>query len=96
MKGLKMTWAGLSRLAGEPCAVINYRSFANPFESATPAMEIVGRSLYWGTMWISLEDKQVEKVNLNEDLLMEMTFTGATTSSIMNMQREVVFEKVPD
>ena len=94
MKGLKLKWAGISKMNNEPCALINYRSFSNPVKSDTEAMKVNGRSLYWGSIWVSLEDKQIEYGTMNEDVLMEMTFPGNAEKMLMNMQREVSFEKM--
>jgi hypothetical protein len=93
MKNLRMAWVGVSEVGGEPCAVLEYESFANPVVSETLVMNINGRSLYWGTIWVSLEDKQVEKATLNEDVMMEMVFPDGN-KTLQDMQRDVLFEKV--
>lgn len=79
----------------EICAVIQYQSFFNPVLSMTNTMTIQGRSLYRGSLLISLEDKQVEYLTMNEDVMMEMTFPGKSEKRLMDMQREVVFTKEP-
>jgi hypothetical protein len=94
MKGLRLTWTGVTELEGEPCAVIDYRSWANPVESSSLVMSIKGRSLYWGEIWISLEDKQIERATMNEDVIVEMSFGSDTPVKRQEMQREVTFEKV--
>ncbi len=93
MKELNMTWAGISKRNGEVCALIHYRSFANPVVSATNKMSLMGRSLYWGCIWISLKDKQIEYGTLNEDVVLEMTFPGVPEKRTIDMQREFIFKK---
>lgn len=93
MKNLKFKWTGISKMHAEICAFIQYESFFNPVLSMTNTMTIQGRSLYWGSFWISLEDKQIEYLTLNEDVMMEMTFPSNPEKRLMDMQREVVIEK---
>ena len=94
MKNLKFKWTGISKMNKETCALIQYESFFNPVLSMTNTMTIQGRSLYWGNFWISLEDKQIEYFTLNEDVVMEMTLTGNPEKRLLDIQREVIFEKI--
>lgn len=91
MKGLKLVWSGISRMNGEICALIQYKSLCNPVTSNANNMTINGRSLYWGGIWISLQDKQIEYATMNEDVMMEMNMPGASQKNLLNMQREVIF-----
>ncbi len=89
MKDLRLTWLGISKMNGEICALIQCESFMNPVRS----LGITGRSLYWGRIWVSLEDKQIEYGKFNEDVNMEM---GASDDSkrFLNVQREVEFKRI--
>lgn len=93
-KDVQITWTGVSRRNGEQCAVIEYRTMNNPLEYTGDGMSMKGRSHYWGTIWVSLEDKQVEHAVLYEDVVMEMNLPGQTTKQIMNATREISFVKV--
>lgn len=94
MRDLKLKWAGISKINEKICALFYYRSFSNPVLSISSSMTIKGRSLYWGSIWVSLEGKQIEYGTLNEDVMMEMMFTGKSEKRLLNMQREVIFKKV--
>lgn len=94
MQGLELTWSGVTELNGESCAVINYRSWANPVESSSIVMSVKGRSLYWGAIWISLEDKQIERATMNEDVIVEIKMGADRSNKYKDMQREVTFEKL--
>jgi hypothetical protein len=85
MRDLRLRWVGESTVNGEKCAVINYESLANPVRS--PGMN--GRSLYWGTIMVSLEDKQIERGTLNEDIL----FDRPPPKGVLNIQREFTMVK---
>lgn len=93
-KDVQILWTGISERNGETCAVIEYRTFNNPLEYAGEGMSMKGRSHYWGTIWVSLEDKQIEHAVLFEDVVMEMNLPGQTSKQIMNTTREISFVKV--
>ncbi|MEJ2721268.1 MAG: hypothetical protein P8181_09015 [bacterium] len=94
MKNLKMRWMGISKVNGETCALLGYRSLANPVQYGAMA-GTNGRSLYWGSICVSLEDKQVEYATMIEDVFLEMPVPGESAPRAMNLQREVTFEHMP-
>lgn len=93
-KDVQILWTGISQRNGEQCAVIEYRTFNNPLEYSGDGMSMKGRSHYWGTIWVSLIDKQIEHAVLYEDVVMEMNLPGQTSKQIMNAVREISFVKV--
>lgn len=93
-KDVQIIWTGISQRNGESCAVIEYRTMNNPLDYSGEGMSMKGRSHYWGTIWVSLEDKQVEHAVMYEDVVMEMNLPGQTNKQIMNATREISFVKV--
>jgi hypothetical protein len=93
-KDMQITWTGISQRNGEQCAVIEFRTMNNPLEYSGDGMSMKGRSHYWGTIWVSLEDKQIEHAVLYEDVVMEMNLPGQINKQIMDATREITFEKV--
>jgi len=89
-----LTWTGISQRNGESCAVIEYQTMNNPLDYSGEGMSMKGRSHYWGTIWVSLDDKQVEHAVLFEDVVMEMNLPGQTSKQIMDAVREISFVKV--
>jgi len=71
------------------CALVQYESLVNPVKS----FGVNVRSLYWGRIWVSLEDKQIEYAKLNEDVNMEIISTPQS-KKFLNIQREVEFKKI--
>ncbi|MEN8118450.1 MAG: hypothetical protein ABFS16_15815 [Bacteroidota bacterium] len=92
-KNIIITWTGVSLRNGELCATIQYRTMDNPLEYEEMSMAMKGRSHYWGTIWVSLEDKQVEHANLFEDVVMEMQLSGQPGKQMMNTTRVISFNK---
>jgi hypothetical protein len=93
-KDMQITWTGISQRNGEQCAVIEFRTMNNPLEYSGDGMNMKGRSHYWGTIWVSVEDKQIEHAFLYEDVIMELNLPGQTTKQIMDAVREISFMKV--
>lgn len=92
-KEVQLVWTGISRMNGETCALIEYRTMDNPLSVDTDQLKIKGRSHYWGTIWVSLADKQIEYANMFEDVVMDMRFANQP-SQLMNTTRIIQFEKL--
>lgn len=86
----KFTWSGLTKYNGEVCAVVDFESQFSMMNFETEHFSMKGRSMYYGVMYISLEDKQVEYSRMMEDVVRRMTPPG----QIVNTQREVIFRKI--
>lgn len=94
-KDVILTWTGITRWSnGEYCAVIEFITMNNPLEYAGEGMNMKGRSHYWGTIWVSVEDKQVEHAVLFEDVVMEIQLPGQTAKQVMDATREITYERV--
>jgi len=90
---LKLTWVGVSKMNDETTALIQYESLFNPLDINTGAMKMKGRTNYWGNIWVSLEDKQIEHATLYEDGLMELAFGEKAEKTLVNVFREITFQK---
>ena len=89
-----VTWTGLSRMNGELCVLIQFKVMGNPLKMGNEQMDIRGRSHYWGNIWVSLEDKQIEYATLSEDVVMEIKLAGQSNSQYINTIRELTFRKL--
>ena len=90
----KLIWSGLSEYKNEVCAIVKFESLYNPVELDKPELSINGRSLYWGEIWISLEDKQVEYASMVEDVVLKLKMANMQEEQLIDLQRVVFFEKV--
>jgi len=93
---IELVWVGISKRNGRICAVIQYRAFFNKLSLSVGNMNFQGRSHYWGDIWVSLEDKQIEYATLFEDVLLEFKLPGQQARQSMNPFRQATFEKVED
>ena len=93
-KDIRLTWIGISERNGERCALIEYRTLNNSLEVTAEGIDMKGRSHYWGTIWVSLEDKQIEHAVLYEDVIVEMLLPGQSQKQVINATREIEFKKL--
>lgn len=92
-KDVQLTWIGISEMNNELCALIEYRTLDNPLRVENEQLKIKGRSHYWGTIWVSMMDKQIEHATLYEDVIMDLQF-AKQASQMMNSTRIITFEKL--
>jgi hypothetical protein len=91
-RDVQLTWVGRSQRNGQDCVVIEYRAFFNPLQIANGGMTLKGRSHYWGAIWVSLANKQIEYATLQEDVLGEMALAGQDTPRTISVFRNGIFE----
>jgi len=70
---IQLTWVGSSTYHGEPCALVHYEALLNTFDMKLPTLTMIGRSDYWGDMWISLRTREIEHATLYEEVSGELT-----------------------
>lgn len=90
----KLIWTGITQCNNEVCAVVKFESLYNPLKIENEQMTVKGRSLYYGELWISLIDKQVEHAWMLEDVVMKITSPAFAQEQLIDLQRDVVFTKV--
>ena len=90
---IELTWVGLSKRTNEVCALIQYQAFMNKFTTSMGKLSFQGRSHYWGDIWVSLKDKQIEYATLFEDVLVEFSLPGQGGKQLLGVLRKGRFEK---
>jgi hypothetical protein len=87
-----LEWLGRGRRNGQDCALIEYRAFFNPVDITMGGMSMHARSDYWGQIWISLADRQIEYATLYEEVTGKMTLPGQSAPQPVNVLRIGTFE----
>jgi hypothetical protein len=93
-KDIRVTWLGTTKINNEICAILKYSVMNNPLNLKYENMKIKGRSHYWGEVYVSLSDKQIEYVNLTEDVLMEIKEEGKSKSDVQYTVRYITMSKL--
>jgi hypothetical protein len=89
---VELTWTGISKRADRLCALIRYEAFGNRFDVSAGGVGARGRSHYWGEIWVSLRDKQVEYATLLEDVMSEVAVPGQPAKQLVNVFRKGTLE----
>ena len=91
-RDLKLTLTGTAMRNGEDCAVIDYLALFNRVDLTLPGFKLVGRSHYWGQVWVARRGRRLEHATLYEDVLGEVT-QGAGEPAPMNVFRVGTLER---
>lgn len=93
-KDLQLIWTGISKRNGQECAVVDYQAFFNQVAFSNPVLSLIGRSHYWGQIWVSLATKRIEYATLYEDVLGELKVQSLEKPMTVNVFRIGTFEPV--
>jgi hypothetical protein len=93
-KDAQLILSGTSTCDEGPCAVVDYRAFFNTFEVRTGKETLVGRSHYWGQVWVSTSTKRILRGTLYEDVLGEVTSEASARPQPVNVFRIGTFERM--
>jgi hypothetical protein len=80
-KDIRITWLGITEINNEICAILKYSVMNNPVNVEYENMSMRGRSHYWGEIYVSLSDKQIEYASLTEDVLADVKFKGQASNT---------------
>ncbi|MDR2039077.1 MAG: hypothetical protein LBQ60_14230 [Bacteroidales bacterium] len=84
---LQFLWDSFTIYNDKLCAVVRFESFFNLMGNR----QSKGRSMYYGEMFISLDNKQIEYARMVEDVVLQQK---ESKEKWMDMQRLVVLNKV--
>ncbi|MGH9617595.1 MAG: hypothetical protein ACRD28_12715 [Acidobacteriaceae bacterium] len=93
-RNVVLEWVGRSRRNGQDCALIDYRAFFNPLHIANGGMTLIGRSDYWGEIWVSLATRQIEYSTLHEEVTGEMKLSKQTALQPISIFRIGSFRRL--
>lgn len=93
-RDVRITWTGITKTNNEICAIIKYTAMNNPFKMDYQNIMFEGRSHYWGNIYVSLSDKQIEYAELYEDVVFDIKMDGQTSGSQVNTVRNIQLERI--
>jgi hypothetical protein len=93
-KDIILTWIGITKKNNEVCAIIKYSVMNNPLELVTGNFIMSGRSHYWGEVYVSLSDRQIEYASLLEDVVTDVTISGQTNNILGYTVRKINLSKI--
>lgn len=93
-KEIQLTWIGITKINNEVCAIIRYSQMNGKLNLELGNMSMKGRSHYWGEVYVSLEDKQIEYATLKEDVLTDVYLKEQNNRFQGYTVRNITLEKV--
>jgi len=93
-KDIRITWLGVTEMNNKICAILKYAVMNNPVKMKLENMSMNGRSHYWGEIYVSLSDKQIEYATLSEDVLTDIKMSGVPDPIIGYTIRYITFSRV--
>lgn len=92
---IQLTWVGVVERNKQECVLVRYEAFFNTVERELPGTKLVGRSDYWGDMWVALANGEIEYATLNEEVAGELQ-AAQPAPQVVNVVRRGRFERLPD
>lgn len=92
-KEITLTWIGVTKINNELCAIIKYSQMNGKLELKTEKLNMKGRSHYWGEIYVSLEDKQIEYASLTEDVVTDVLLKGQENNFLGYTIRNIELKK---
>ncbi|MDR1406601.1 MAG: hypothetical protein LBJ23_00970 [Tannerella sp.] len=93
-RDIRITWLGITKINGKICAVLKYSAMNNPLKLEYGNMSMSGRSHYWGEIYVSLSDKQIEYANLMEDVITDVNIKGREKNILGYTTRYINLSKI--
>ncbi|MDD2265015.1 MAG: hypothetical protein WC513_01160 [Bacteroidales bacterium] len=91
---VEVDWIGISMMNGKLCAIIEYRALDNKVELNIDMFKSKGTELYWGKTWVSLENKQIEYVQMYSNTVQEMEIPGMPDKMLTSTKRVLKLERI--
>lgn len=92
-KDIRITWLGITKVGDKICAILKYSVMNNPVNVNFENISMSGRSHYWGEIYVSLSDKQIEQVNLMEDVVTDTNIKGQADNILGYTVRTISFSR---
>ena len=93
-KDIRITWLGITKINDKLCAILKYSVMNNPLKIEYENISMLGRSHYWGEIYVSLSDKQIEYANLTEDVITDVQIIGQAGNMLGYTVRTIYLVKV--
>ncbi len=93
-RDIRITWLGITEMNNEICAILKYSAMNNPLNIELENMSLSGRSHYWGEVYVSLSDKQIEFASLMEDVLTDVKIKGQSNNILGYTVRTIKLERI--
>lgn len=91
---ISLCWKGITEFNGQLCAVIDFTALDNKIELNIPMIKTKGTEQYWGTVLVSLKNKDIEHADLYSGTIQEIEVNGMADKFLMKTIRELEIKKI--
>ena len=93
-RDIEVSWNGISAIDREICDLISYRALYNRLELTMGDFSSKGTEQYWGTSWISRENRSILYAEMYSDTYQELKIPGLADKMQIKTVRELKVEKI--
>jgi hypothetical protein len=91
---IQICWTGISVVNNKLCEVLEYRALDNKIELIMDQIKTRGTEQYWGTTWIDLETRQIEKSEMYGGTIQEIEIPGFKDKILIKTIRELFVDQI--
>lgn len=91
---ISVCWKGITSIDGGLCAVIDFTATDNLLDISMEMMKSKGTEQYWGTIWVSLKTRNIEKALMYGGVMQEIEISGIPQKMLVKTVRELRLEPI--
>lgn len=91
---IQLCWSGISTMDNKLFAIIEYRAIDNKVAMEMEGFKTRGTEQYWGTIWISLENRLIGKAVMYGGIIQEIEIAGSENKFLTKTIRELWVNKI--
>lgn len=91
---ISICWKGITSIEGELCAIIDFAAIDNLLDISMEMMKSKGTEQYWGTTWVSLKTRNIEKGLMYGGVMQEIEISGMPQKMLVKTVRELWLEPI--
>jgi hypothetical protein len=91
---IMLCWKGITEFKGQLCAVIDFTALDNKLELTMGMIKTKGTEQYWGSILVSLKNKDMEQAEMFSGTIQEIEVTGMKDKFLIKTIRELEVNKI--
>lgn len=89
-----LCWKGITEYRGQMCAIIEFAAIDNKVELTMDIINTKGTEQYWGSILVSLKNKDIEQSDMYSGTIQEIEVKGMKDKFLVKTIREIEIEKI--
>jgi hypothetical protein len=89
-----LCWKGMTQINGQLCVAIEFNAIDNKIELNMDMIKTKGTEQYWGTVYLSLKNKNIEQGVMYSGTIQEIEVKGMKDKFLVKTIRELTVDKI--